>query len=90
MKGRLDGRSLRVPVPDGSITDLTAVLGAQGDAGRDQRGLPGRFARPSAGGVLVYYTEDPIVSSDIVGSPASCTFDSTLTMAMPSTSRPRW
>ena len=43
MKGRLDGQSLRVPVQDGSITDLTAVLGAGVGSGRDQRGLPGRL-----------------------------------------------
>ncbi len=82
MKGRLDGLSLRVPVQDGSITDLTAVVAGvpdreQVNAAFGAAAASGRLAR-----VLVYNT-DEIVSSDIVGSPASCTFDSTLTMALP-------
>ncbi len=81
MKGRLDGQSLRVPVPDGSITDLTVILGAK--VGPDE--INGAFKKASETerlrGILVYNT-DQIVSSDIVGSPASCTFDSTLTMAI--------
>jgi len=81
MKGRLDGQSLRVPVVDGSITDLTAVLGAK--VGADQINEAFRVASETERlrGILVYNT-DEIVSSDIVGSPASCTFDSTLTMAI--------
>jgi glyceraldehyde 3-phosphate dehydrogenase len=81
MKGRLDGTGLRVPVPDGSITDFTGILGREvtveevNDAFRAAAGS-GPLAH-----VLVY-TEDPIVSSDIVHSPASCTFDSLLTMTM--------
>ncbi len=77
MKGRLDGTSLRVPIPVGSITDFTAVLptttvAAVNDAFR-------AAAEGALAGVLVY-TDEPIVSSDIVGSPASCTFDSLMTM----------
>ena len=81
MKGRLDGQSLRVPVVDGSITDLTAVLGAK--VGADEINEAFRVASQTERlrGILVYNT-DEIVSSDIVGSPASCTFDSTLTMAI--------
>jgi glyceraldehyde 3-phosphate dehydrogenase len=81
MKGRLDGTSLRVPVPDGSITDFTGVLGR--DVTVDEINEAFRAAAGSGplAKVLVY-TEDPIVSSDIVGSPASCTFDSGLTMAL--------
>jgi glyceraldehyde 3-phosphate dehydrogenase len=81
MKGRLDGQSLRVPVPDGSITDLTAVLGAR--VGPEEINEAFRVASGTERlrGILVY-NEDQIVSSDIVGSPASCTFDSTLTMAI--------
>jgi glyceraldehyde 3-phosphate dehydrogenase len=80
MKGRLDGTSLRVPVPCGSITDFTAVI--NGSPSVDE--VNAAFATaaeqgPLAGGLLVY-TEAPIVSSDIVGSPASCTFDAGLTM----------
>ncbi|HEY3942349.1 MAG TPA: type I glyceraldehyde-3-phosphate dehydrogenase [Acidimicrobiales bacterium] len=82
MKGKLDGTSLRVPVPAGSITDFTAVL--VGTPGVDD--LNGAFAAAAAAGPLhrvLEYTEDPVVSSDIVGSAASCTFDAGLTMVQP-------
>jgi glyceraldehyde 3-phosphate dehydrogenase len=85
MKGRLDGCALRVPVPDGSITDFTAVV--PGPVSVEQ--VNAAFAAAASSGPLskvLVYTEDPIVSSDIVGSPASCTFDAGLTMAMPSAS----
>ncbi len=81
MKGRLDGQSLRVPVPDGSITDLTAVLGASVTADEINEAFRVASESERLSGILVYNT-DEIVSSDIVGSPASCTFDSTLTMAI--------
>ena len=80
MKGRLDGTSLRVPVPDGSITDFTAIVRST-----SVEEINAAFASAAAGplaGVLVY-TDEPIVSSDIVGSPASCTFDSKMTMVQP-------
>ena len=81
MKGRLDGQALRVPVADGSITDFTAVLGREvtADDVRDA------FRTASESGPLsrvLVYSDEPIVSSDIVGSPASCTFDAPLAMAM--------
>jgi glyceraldehyde 3-phosphate dehydrogenase len=81
MKGKLDGTSLRVPVPDGSITDFTGVLNK--DVTVDEVNAAFKAAAESGplSKVLVY-NEDPIVSSDIVGSPASCTFDSPLTMAL--------
>ena len=81
MKGRLDGQALRVPVPDGSITDFTGILAK--DVTVDEVNEAFRAAAGSGplANVLVY-NEDPIVSSDIVGSPASCTFDSPLTQAM--------
>ncbi len=82
MKGRLDGSSLRVPVVDGSITDFTGILGR--DVTVEEVNEAFRAAAgsgPLSNGVLVY-TDLPIVSSDIVGSPASCTFDSLLTMTM--------
>jgi glyceraldehyde 3-phosphate dehydrogenase len=85
MKGHLDGSSLRVPVPDGSITDFTAVIPGSVTVTEVNQA----FAEAAASGPLAKvldYTEDPIVSSDIVGSPASCTFDSGLTMVMPSAS----
>ena len=85
MQGRLDGTAFRVPVSDGSITDFTAVVPGEVTVEQVNRA----FAEAAVSGPLskyLVYTEDPIVSSDIVGSPASCTFDSGLTMAMPSAS----
>ena len=80
LKGRLDGLALRVPVPDGSITDIVAVLGKP--ASKDEINDAYREAAQSAGlkGILKY-TEDPIVSSDIVGDPHSCVIDGLSTMA---------
>ena len=82
MKGRLDGQSLRVPVADGSITDVTGIL--KREVTVEEVNAAFRAASesgPLSDGLLVYST-DPIVSSDIVGSPASCTFDAPLTMVM--------
>jgi glyceraldehyde 3-phosphate dehydrogenase (phosphorylating) len=81
MKGKLDGTALRVPVQDGSVTDLVAILGREVTVDE----VNSAFEKAAADGPLsrvLVYTDDPIVSSDIVGSPASCTFDSQLTMAM--------
>ncbi len=82
MKGRLDGQSLRVPVQDGSITDLTAVLDAGVGVAEVNEAFRAASRTERLRGIVVYNEED-IVSTDIVGSPASCTFDSTLTMALP-------
>jgi glyceraldehyde 3-phosphate dehydrogenase len=81
MQGKLDGTSLRVPVPTGSITDFVGVLSK--DVTVDEINAAFKAAAESGplSGVLEY-SEDEIVSSDIVGSPASCTFDAPLTMAM--------
>jgi glyceraldehyde 3-phosphate dehydrogenase len=82
MKGRLDGTSLRVPVPVGSITDFTGVLAR--DVTVDEVNAAFKAAAesgPMSGGILVY-NEAPIVSSDIVGTSASCTFDAPITMAI--------
>jgi glyceraldehyde 3-phosphate dehydrogenase len=81
VKGRMDGFALRVPVPDGSVTDLVCVLSRE--ASKDEINAAFRAAAESGplAGKLVY-TEDPIVSSDIVGSPASCTFDGLSTMVV--------
>ncbi|HEY9556658.1 MAG TPA: type I glyceraldehyde-3-phosphate dehydrogenase, partial [Acidimicrobiales bacterium] len=81
MKGRLDGTALRVPIPDGSITDFTGILGKDVTADEVNEAYRAAAASGALSKVLVY-NEDPIVSSDIVGSPASCTFDAPLTMAM--------
>jgi len=80
MEGRLDGFSLRVPVPDGSVTDLVANVRAEvtPDEVRDA------YRQRAATGPLVgrlEYSEEPLVSTDIVGDPASCVFDAALTMA---------
>lgn len=79
LKGKLDGFALRVPVPTGSVTDLVVTLTRPAD--REQ--VNEAFKAASEAGLKGYlvYTDDPIVSSDIVTSPASCTFDSLLTMA---------
>jgi glyceraldehyde 3-phosphate dehydrogenase len=80
MKGKLDGTSLRVPVPTGSITDFVANLKKPASTTE----INAAFESAAAGslkGVLEYCTA-PIVSSDIVGNPHSCVFDSELTMSM--------
>jgi glyceraldehyde 3-phosphate dehydrogenase len=80
LKGKLDGIAMRVPVVDGSVTDLVVEL--EREVTRDE--VNDAYRRAAEEGDLskvLVYTEDPIVSSDIVGSPASCTFDSGLTMA---------
>ncbi len=81
MQGKLDGTSLRVPIPDGSITDFTAIV--NGTPSVDEVNEAYRSAAESGplAGVLDY-SEDPLVSADIVGSPASCTFDAGLTMVL--------
>jgi glyceraldehyde 3-phosphate dehydrogenase len=80
LQGKLDGMAMRVPVPDGSVTDLVAVLGRE--ATTDEVNDAFRSAAGDDGwdGILEY-TEDPIVSSDIVGNPASCIIDGLSTMA---------
>ena len=80
LKGRLDGLALRVPVPDGSITDIVAIVGAE--VTKDEVNDAYREAAQSAQmkGILEY-TEDPIVSSDIVGNSHSCIIDGQSTMA---------
>jgi glyceraldehyde 3-phosphate dehydrogenase len=81
LKGRLDGLALRVPVPDGSVTDVVAIL--RDEVTADDVNNAYREAAQAAGmtGIL-RYTEDPIVSSDIVGDPHSCIIDGLSTMAM--------
>ncbi len=79
MQGRLDGTSLRVPVPDGSITDFVGILNKE--ASVDE--VNAAFKAAASSGPLskvLKYSDEPIVSSDIVGTPWSCTFDSKLTM----------
>jgi glyceraldehyde 3-phosphate dehydrogenase (phosphorylating) len=81
MKGRLDGSSLRVPVQDGSITDFTGILARDVTPEEVNEAFKAAATKGKLANVLEY-TDEPIVSSDILGSPASCTFDSQLTMAL--------
>jgi glyceraldehyde 3-phosphate dehydrogenase len=79
LAGRLDGVAVRVPVEDGSLTDLTAVLSRPVTA--DEVNDAFRNAAQGALSGLVRYSTDPLVSRDIIGDPASCVFDSLLTQA---------
>jgi glyceraldehyde 3-phosphate dehydrogenase len=78
LKGKLDGLAMRVPVMDGSITDLVITL--EREVTRDEVNAAFKAAADGPLKGYLHYTEDPIVSSDIVGTPYSCTFDSLLTM----------
>jgi glyceraldehyde 3-phosphate dehydrogenase len=80
LKGRLDGFSLRVPVPVGSATDLTVKL--RTPATKDEVNAAVKAAADGSLAGILEYTEDPIVSSDIVTNPASCIFDATMTHAI--------
>jgi glyceraldehyde 3-phosphate dehydrogenase len=77
LKGKLDGFALRVPVPTGSATDLTVTLGRETTVDEVNAAYKAAADGPLKG--ILVYTEDPIVSSDIVTDPASCIFDSGLT-----------
>ena len=79
LAGRLDGVAVRVPVEDGSLTDLAAVLGC--DVTADE--VNGAFEAAAADGLagVLRYSTAPLVSRDIIGDPASCVFDSGLTQA---------
>jgi glyceraldehyde 3-phosphate dehydrogenase len=77
LKGKLDGYAMRVPVPTGSATDLTVELKTPATKEEINAAIKAAAAGPLKG--ILVYTEDPIVSSDIVTDPASCIFDSGLT-----------
>ncbi len=77
LKGKLDGYALRVPVPTGSATDLTVTVGRETSVDEVNAAMKAAADGPMAG--YLVYTDDPIVSSDIVTDPASCVFDSGLT-----------
>ncbi|MEV0980388.1 type I glyceraldehyde-3-phosphate dehydrogenase [Streptomyces sp. NPDC049915] len=78
LKGKLDGMAMRVPVPTGSVTDLVVELSRE----VTKEEVNAAFQKAAEGELkgILEYTEDAIVSSDIVNEPASCTFDSSLTM----------
>jgi len=79
LKGKLDGYAMRVPIPTGSATDLTVVLAR--DVTKDEVNAAMRAASEGPLKGYLSYTEDPIVSTDIVTDPSSCIFDSGLTNA---------
>ncbi|MDH4178195.1 MAG: type I glyceraldehyde-3-phosphate dehydrogenase, partial [Thermoleophilia bacterium] len=80
LKGKVDGVAVRVPVPTGSLTDLVVTLGRE--VSRDD--VNAAYAAAAGSGSLapfLHYSEDPLVSTDVIGNPHSCVFDSQLTMA---------
>ncbi|MET8464993.1 type I glyceraldehyde-3-phosphate dehydrogenase [Micromonospora zamorensis] len=77
LKGKLDGYALRVPIPTGSVTDLTVNVGRETTVDEVNAALKAAADGPLKG--ILVYNEDPIVSSDIVTDPASCIFDAPLT-----------
>jgi glyceraldehyde 3-phosphate dehydrogenase len=79
LKGKLDGIALRVPIPDGSLTDFTVILKKEVTAEQVNAAMKAAADGPMKG--ILEYTTDPIVSIDIVGNPHSCIFDSDLTSA---------
>lgn len=83
MKGRLDGLAFRVPTPDGSVTDFTAVL--ERAATKDEINAAFRAAAEGPLHGILEYCTDPVVSSDIIGNPHSCIFDALSTMSMGTT-----
>ena len=85
LKGKLDGYALRVPVPTGSATDLTVELAREASVAEINAALK----KASAGSLKGYlsYTEDPIVSADIVTDPSSCILDAGLTKVIGTTAK---
>ncbi|MGK5741760.1 type I glyceraldehyde-3-phosphate dehydrogenase [Micromonospora sp. URMC 103] len=77
LKGKLDGYALRVPIPTGSVTDLTVTVGRETSVDEVNAAL--KAASEGALQGILSYNEDPIVSTDIVTDPASCIFDAPLT-----------
>jgi glyceraldehyde 3-phosphate dehydrogenase len=80
LKGKMDGFSMRVPIPDGSVIDLVATLEREASVEEINAAMKAAAEGPLKG--VLRYTDEPIVSSDIVGDPHSCVFDSLLTMVM--------
>ena len=83
LKGKLNGSSLRVPIPDGSITDFTATLKKPATVEEINAAFKAAADGPLKG--ILEYTEDPIVSIDIVGNKHSCIYDSGLTIVLGNT-----
>ena len=85
LKGKLDGYAMRVPVPTGSATDLTVTLTRGASAAEINAAIKAAADGPLKG--VLEYTEDPIVSSDIVTNPASCIFDAGITKVLGNTAK---
>ena len=79
LQGKVDGMALRVPIPDGSITDLVANL--RQEVSKEEVNAAFKEAAEGELNGILEYSEDPIVSHDIVGNPASCIFDAPLTLS---------
>ena len=79
MQGKLDGIAMRVPIPDGSVTDFTGIMRKTPSVEAVNEAFKEAARRGPLKNILEY-SEEPLVSADIVGSPASCTFDAGLTM----------
>ena len=77
LKGKLDGNAVRVPTPTGSLTDLTCILSKEATVEEINAAMKAAAEGPMKG--ILKYTEDPIVSSDIIGDPHSSIFDSKIT-----------
>jgi glyceraldehyde 3-phosphate dehydrogenase len=80
LKGKLDGMAMRVPVPDGSVTDLVCILSREASAEEVNDAFRSAAGHDRWDGII-QYTDDPIVSSDIVGNPHSLIVDGQSTMA---------
>ena len=85
LSGKLNGNAMRVPIPDGSVTDFTVNLKKSATAEEVNAAMKAA-AETSLKGIMEY-TEDPIVSIDIVGNPHSCIFDSKLTQVIGNTAK---
>jgi glyceraldehyde 3-phosphate dehydrogenase len=81
LKGKLNGGSFRVPTPDGSVTDFTAVLAKDATAEGINAAFKAAAGEKNYKGILEY-SDEPLVSQDIVGNPHSCIFDSKLTLTL--------
>ncbi|HJT79602.1 MAG TPA: type I glyceraldehyde-3-phosphate dehydrogenase [Chthoniobacterales bacterium] len=81
LKGKLNGGAFRTPTPDGSVTDFTAVLSKDATVDAINAAFKEASGNKSYKGVLEY-TEEPLVSRDIIGNPHSCIFDSKLTLTL--------
>jgi len=81
LKGKLNGGAYRVPTPDGSITDFTAVIAKDATVDAINAAFKAAAAEKNYQGILEY-SDEPLVSRDVVGNPHSCIFDSKLTLTL--------